>query len=377
MIQFNHIYHQYSSGAEVITDLSLRIPDGELVVLIGPSGAGKSTLLKMINRLVEPTGGQVLIKEKDVKETNPVELRRHMGYIIQQIGLFPHMTIWENMTLVPRLCKMPESEWKSRVVELMEMVGLPYEEFADRYPSQLSGGQQQRVGVVRALASDPPIILLDEPFSALDPISREQLQEELLRIRRRFKKTMVLVTHDIDEALKLGDRICILRDGKVVQYDTPEVIRSQPRNDFVRQFIGENRLKQTISLKEVLVSPVTIHPVQRLWEGLRRMQQRRVDTLVVVDEERKYCGVVTIWGLEAHHKENDTLKISELLQKDYPTLDESADLQTAAEKLHQDNLSSLPVVNAENQVVGVLTRAGLVELVVGGLLASAEGGDAS
>lgn len=377
MIQFNHIYHQYPSGAEVITDLSLKIPEGELVVLIGPSGAGKSTLLKMINRLVEPTAGQVLIREKDVKETNPVELRRHIGYIIQQIGLFPHMTIWENVTLVPRLCKIPESVWKSRAMELMEMVGLPFEDFADRYPSQLSGGQQQRIGVVRALASDPPIILLDEPFSALDPISREQLQEELLRIRRRFKKTMVLVTHDIDEALKLGDRICILRNGKVVQYDTPEVLRSQPQNDFVRQFIGENRLKQVISLKEVLVPPVTIHPVQRLWEGLRRMQQRRVDTLVVVDEDRQYCGVVTIWGLEARHKEGDTLKISELLQKDYPTLRESANLQTAAEKLHQDNLSSLPVLNDQNQVIGVLTRAGLVELVVSGLLTSVEGGGLS
>ena len=211
MIQFQHINHQYPSGEKVIHDLSLTIPEGKLIALIGPSGAGKSTLLKMVNRLVEPTEGTIFVDGKNVTDVNPVELRRHMGYIIQQIGLLPHMTIWENATLVPRLCKMAESEWKDRVVELMDTIGLPFAEYGDRYPTQLSGGQQQRIGVVRALASNPPIILLDEPFSALDPISREQLQEETLRLQQKFKKTMILVTHDIDEALKMADQICILK----------------------------------------------------------------------------------------------------------------------------------------------------------------------
>lgn len=288
MIQFQHINHQYPSGEKVIHDLSLTIPEGKLIALIGPSGAGKSTLLKMVNRLVEPTEGTIFVDGKNVTDVNPVELRRHMGYIIQQIGLLPHMTIWENATLVPRLCKMAESEWKDRVVELMDTIGLPFAEYGDRYPTQLSGGQQQRIGVVRALASNPPIILLDEPFSALDPISREQLQEETLRLQQKFKKTMILVTHDIDEALKMADQICILKKGRIIQFDTPEILRSKPRNEFVRQFIGEERLQNQRSLKDVLVAPVTINSYQRLWEGLLRLQRRRVDTLVVVDDNGTY-----------------------------------------------------------------------------------------
>jgi len=374
VIQFNQINHTYQSGVEVIRDLTLHIQEGEFVALIGPSGAGKSTLLKMINRLVEPTKGEILIRGKSVRESNPVELRRHIGYIIQQIGLFPHMTIWENVTLVPRLCKMPESEWKDRAIELMEMVGLPFADYAERYPSQLSGGQQQRIGVVRALTSDPPVILLDEPFSALDPISREQLQEEMLRIHRKFKKTMVLVTHDIDEALKLADRICILKGGKVVQYDTPETIRSQPRNDFVRQFVGENRLQPHRTLADVMVPPATIQMNQRLWEGLFRMQRRRVDTLIVVDDEQRYQGVISFWSLEAHRKNDDTLKVSEFMEKDYPTIRREADLAEAVTAIHDSNRSSLPVLDEENKVVGVLTRAGLVEMIASDFTPQ-EGGD--
>ena len=373
MIQFQHINHQYPSGEKVIHNLSLTIPEGKLIALIGPSGAGKSTLLKMVNRLVEPTEGTIFVDGKNVTDVNPVELRRHMGYIIQQIGLLPHMTIWENATLVPRLCKMAESEWKDRVVELMDTIGLPFAEYGDRYPTQLSGGQQQRIGVVRALASNPPIILLDEPFSALDPISREQLQEETLRLQQKFKKTMILVTHDIDEALKMADQICILKKGRIIQFDTPEILRSKPRNEFVRQFIGEERLQNQRSLKDVLVAPVTINSYQRLWEGLLRLQRRRVDTLVVVDDNGTYQGVVTLWDLETHRKEDDTIKISELMREDYPTLTESTDLNTAISVLRSQNLSSLPVLSEKNKLVGVLTRAGLIEMIADEM-APVEGG---
>ncbi len=373
MIQFQHINHQYPSGEKVIHDLSLTIPEGKLIALIGPSGAGKSTLLKMVNRLVEPTEGTIFVDGKNVTDVNPVELRRHMGYIIQQIGLLPHMTIWENATLVPRLCKMAESEWKDRVVELMDTIGLPFAEYGDRYPTQLSGGQQQRIGVVRALASNPSIILLDEPFSALDPISREQLQEETLRLQQKFKKTMILVTHDIDEALKMADQICILKKGRIIQFDTPEILRSKPRNEFVRQFIGEERLQNQRSLKDVLVAPVTINSYQRLWEGLLRLQRRRVDTLVVVDDNGTYQGVVTLWDLETHRKEDDTIKISELMREDYPTLTESTDLNTAISVLRSQNLSSLPVLSEKNKLVGVLTRAGLIEMIADEM-APVEGG---
>ena len=327
----------------------------------------------MVNRLVEPTEGTIFVDGKNVTDVNPVELRRHMGYIIQQIGLLPHMTIWENATLVPRLCKMAESEWKDRVVELMDTIGLPFAEYGDRYPTQLSGGQQQRIGVVRALASNPPIILLDEPFSALDPISREQLQEETLRLQQKFKKTMILVTHDIDEALKMADQICILKKGRIIQFDTPEILRSKPRNEFVRQFIGEERLQNQRSLKDVLVAPVTINSYQRLWEGLLRLQRRRVDTLVVVDDNGTYQGVVTLWDLETHRKEDDTIKISELMREDYPTLTESTDLNTAISVLRSQNLSSLPVLSEKNKLVGVLTRAGLIEMIADEM-APVEGG---
>ena len=214
---------------------------------------------------------------------------------------------------------------------------------------------------------------MDEPFSALDPISREQLQEETLRLQQKFKKTMILVTHDIDEALKMADQICILKKGRIIQFDTPEILRSKPRNEFVRQFIGEERLQNQRSLKDVLVAPVTINSYQRLWEGLLRLQRRRVDTLVVVDDNGTYQGVVTLWDLETHRKEDDTIKISELMREDYPTLTESTDLNTAISVLRSQNLSSLPVLSEKNKLVGVLTRAGLIEMIADEM-APVEGG---
>ncbi len=376
MIQFQKVSHRYHGDGKVISDVSLTINKGEFMALIGPSGAGKSTLLKMINRLVEPTNGRILVEGKDVKKENPVDLRRRIGYIIQQVGLFPHMTIWQNIALVPKLAKMPESAWVERVTELMEMIGLPLSEYGDRYPAQLSGGQQQRVGVVRAMAADPPILLMDEPFSALDPISREQLQDETMRIQRKYKKTIVLVTHDIDEALKLADRVCILKQGKILQCDTPEVLRSQPHDDFVRQFLGEERLHTVRSLTDVLVPAVTIRPDQRLWEGLQKMQRRRVDTLVVTEEPCCYHGVVTLWDLEAHRKDK-TLPISQFMRKNYPSLPETADLATAVSTLHSQNLSCLPVLNSQGTIAGVLTRAGLVEMVADQLLQPNEGGESA
>lgn len=374
MIQFQKVSHRYHGDEKVISDLSLTINKGEFIALIGPSGAGKSTLLKMINRLIEPTNGQILIEGKDIKKENPVHLRRHIGYIIQQVGLFPHMTIWQNIALVPKIAKIPDSAWVERVTELMEMIGLPLSEYGERYPAQLSGGQQQRIGVVRAMAADPPILLMDEPLSALDPISREQLQDETLRIQRKYKKTIVLVTHDIDETLKLADRVCILKQGKILQCDTPEALRSQPQNDFVRQFLGEDRLHTVRSLSEVLVPAVTIRPDQRLWEGLQKMQRRRVDTLVVIDEQSCYHGVVTLWDLEANRKDT-TLPINQFMRKDYPSLPDTADLATAVATLHSQNLSSLPVLNDQKAIAGVLTRAGLVEMVADQLLLPQEGGE--
>lgn len=234
MISFENVCKTYEAGQTILHDINLDVREGELLVLIGPSGSGKTTLLRMINRLTEPTRGRITVRNQDIGRVNPVELRRNIGYVIQNIGLLPHMTIAENIAIVPRLKKWDKAVYMNRVAELLRMVNLDPDVYAGRYPSELSGGQQQRVGVVRALAADPPVILMDEPFSALDPISREQLQDELVRLQEAIRKTIIFVTHDMDEALKIADRICILDKGRIAQLDTPERILRHPAGEFVR-----------------------------------------------------------------------------------------------------------------------------------------------
>src|SRR5690625_693736 len=231
-----------------LKNVNLKINEGELVALIGPSGCGKTTTMRMINRLIDLTKGQIFINGQDISKLNPVILRRSIGYIIQEIGLFPHMTIEQNISLVPRLKKEDPKKYSKRVDELLELVGLDPKVYKHRTPSELSGGQQQRVGVIRALAADPDIILMDEPFSALDPISREQLQDDITKLQDEIKKTIVFVTHDMDEAIKIADRIAIMKDGEIIQFDTPDYILRYPKNEFVKGFIGQKRLKQNNTL---------------------------------------------------------------------------------------------------------------------------------
>ncbi|WP_339308132.1 ABC transporter ATP-binding protein [Paenibacillus sp. FSL H8-0317] len=238
MIQFENVSKQYPDGTTALRQVNLNINKGELFVMIGPSGCGKTTMLKMINRLIERTDGTVRINERPIDEYNIHELRWNIGYVLQQIALFPHMTIAENIAVVPELRKWKSDQIKERVHTLLDMVGLHGDTYSERKPSELSGGQQQRIGVLRALAADPEIVLMDEPFSALDPMSREKLQDDILDIQRQMKKTIVFVTHDIQEAMKLGDRICIMKDGQVLQVGTPEELIRQPANDFVREFVG-------------------------------------------------------------------------------------------------------------------------------------------
>lgn len=238
MIQFENVSKQYPDGTTALRQVNLNINKGELFVMIGPSGCGKTTMLKMINRLIERTDGTVRINERPIDEYNIHELRWNIGYVLQQIALFPHMTIAENIAVVPELRKWKSDQIKMRVHTLLDMVGLHGDTYSERNPSELSGGQQQRIGVLRALAADPEIVLMDEPFSALDPMSREKLQDDILDIQRQMKKTIVFVTHDIQEAMKLGDRICIMKDGQVLQVGTPEELIRQPANDFVREFVG-------------------------------------------------------------------------------------------------------------------------------------------
>lgn len=245
MIRFDNVSKCYPNGNIAVKSLSLNIEDGEFFVLIGPSGCGKTTTLKMINRLIDLTDGTIYIKDKKISEYNIHELRWDIGYVLQQIALFPHMTIEENIAIVPELKKWDKQVIKDRITELLESVGLDPEKYRHRRPSELSGGEQQRVGVVRALAADPSIILMDEPFSALDPISRQKLQQDILKLQKKIKKTIVFVTHDMQEALTLGDRICVMKDGEIVQCDTPIMIVDNPKNDFVKNFFQSGNVYKT------------------------------------------------------------------------------------------------------------------------------------
>ena len=246
MIVFDHISKTYPGGVRAVRDLTMEVKEGETLVLLGTSGSGKTTTMKMVNRLIDPTAGRILVDGTDVMEQNPIALRRQIGYAIQRIGLFPHMTVAQNIAVVPRLLKWSAESMAGRVDTLLNMVGLEPEQFRDRFPAQLSGGQRQRVGVARALAADPPIVLMDEPFGALDPITREELQNEFLDLESEIKKTIIFVTHDVFEAVKVGDRIALLDAGILQQLATPATLVEQPANDFVDQFLGQHRFQLSL-----------------------------------------------------------------------------------------------------------------------------------
>ncbi|MBI2323580.1 MAG: ATP-binding cassette domain-containing protein, partial [Chloroflexi bacterium] len=247
-VAFEQVSKRYPGGSTALADLTLTVPDGEICALVGPSGGGKTTALKTVNRLVEPTSGRVLIDGTDVMSVEAVALRRRTGYVIQNVGLFPHRTVAQNVATVPELVGWTRDRVRSRVSELLELVGLDPATYGARYPSQLSGGERQRVGVGRALAAEPPVMLMDEPFAAVDPIVRERLQDEFLRIHERLGMTVMFVTHDIDEAIKMGDRVAVLQDGRLAQYAPPAELLEHPANDFVARFVGADRGLKRLSL---------------------------------------------------------------------------------------------------------------------------------
>ncbi len=260
MITLEHVSKGFAGGSNAVRDLTLEIATGQTCVLLGPSGCGKTTTLRMINRLTEPDGGRILVDGVDTREVDPVQLRLKMGYVIQQTGLFPHMTVAENVATVPRLWDWDAARINERVDELLELVGLPPREYRKRYPHQLSGGQRQRVGFARALGADPPILLMDEPFGAVDRITRERLQREFIGIQRTLGKTVVFVTHDIDEAVMVGDRICLMKmQAEIAQYDTPDAILTRPASDYVTEFLGRDRLVRRMSI-ELIHTDALEHP---------------------------------------------------------------------------------------------------------------------
>jgi osmoprotectant transport system ATP-binding protein len=294
VITFDSVRKQYPDGTVAVDDLDLQVEDGEVVVLVGPSGCGKTTTMRMVNRMVEPTSGTITVDGNDVMRTNPVRLRRDIGYVIQQIGLFPHRTTAENIATVPALLGWDKRRIRDRVDELITTVGLP-DGVADRYPHQLSGGQRQRVGVARALATDPSVMLMDEPFGAVDPIVRGRLQDEFLRVQADVHKTIVFVTHDIDEAIKMGDRIAILAEGGVLQqYATPATLLAEPANAFVEDFLGEERGLKRLSLipvREVAADPGPVVTVGTSAPEAREVARSKdTDWVVVVGADRTLLG---------------------------------------------------------------------------------------
>lgn len=276
MIEFRDVTKQFPGGPEVLRGITLAVPEGELVVLIGPSGSGKSTLMRLVNRLIEPTSGSVWVDGRDVASADVVALRRNIGYVIQSVGLFPHLTVAQNVELVPSISGVPAAQRRRRAEELLALMDLDPASYAERYPRQLSGGQQQRVGIARALAADPDYLLMDEPFSALDPITREGLQRQFVRLKKELGKTILFVTHDVEEAVRLGDSICLLGDGIIQQFGPPDELLRRPANDFVASFMGESRELLRLGLRTAAdhmtaPDPTAVGEVRAEWSADRAL----------------------------------------------------------------------------------------------------------
>ncbi len=364
MLEIKNVSKVYRGGKKAVSNLDITINKGEFIAFIGTSGSGKTTAMRMINRMIEPTTGEILLNGKNIEQMNPVTLRRSIGYVIQQIGLLPHMTIRDNITLVPKLLKWSEEDKNKKAEELIQLVDLPAS-YLDMYPAQLSGGQQQRIGVVRALAADQEIILMDEPFGALDPITRDTLQDLVKELQVKFNKTFIMVTHDMDEAIKLADRIVIMSHGEVVQLDTPNNILSHPANDFVRDFIGENRLIQdrpnVRTVDEAMIRPITITAEKSISEAIELMRDRRVDTLFIVDNQNVMLGHVDIEDLLVSHKKYQSL--SQIMRTNTYSVRSGVMLQDTVRTILKRNIRIIPVVDNNNRIVGVITRANLVDIV--------------
>ena len=361
MIRFENVTKRFGNKT-VLDDISLDIKDNELTVLIGPSGCGKTTTLKMMNRLITPTSGKITIDDIDVEAIDKIELRRKMGYVIQQGGLFPHMTIRENIEIIEKLEKKDPQHIIENTQRLMEMVDLDPDEYLESYPTELSGGQRQRIGVIRALANDPKIILMDEPFSALDPITRNNLQEEFIKLQKKVEKTIVFVTHDMDEAIRVADRICIMKDGHVIQFDTPEELLRNPVDAFVENFVGANRIwdsPEYIKVEDFMIKdPITCPPDMSKTKCLQLMKSKHVDTLMVTDSNRHLMGVIgrkeLYWTTDAMANAIDmAYKVRHTAKPD----DNIVDILKVVD---EENINSIPVVDRNNRLMGLLTNSNLV-----------------
>lgn len=365
MVEFKNVSKIYPGGKVAVENINLRIERGEFVCFIGTSGGGKTTTLRMINGMLIPTGGDITVDGKNIHDIDPIELRRSIGYVIQNIGLMPHMTIRDNITLVPKLLKWPKEKRDARAKELIKMVELP-EEFLDRYPSELSGGQQQRIGVIRALAADQQIILMDEPFGALDPLTREALQRLVKRLQQQMGRTIIMVTHDMDEAIRLADRIVIMDQGHIIQNASPDDVLTHPANEFVANLIGPERLRQAkvnhLTAAEIMrPNPIKIHAQQNLGDALNQMHQYHVDSLMVVDDEDHLTGILDLKTLR--NQQQPQLIIDDMKHAVPVKIKEDERLQMITEPLLERNWEYVPVIDEQNHLKGIITRSALVDVI--------------
>ncbi len=369
MLELKELTKVFGTGDDTfvaVDNINLTVEKGQFVVLIGPSGCGKTTTLKMINHLVKRTSGDIIINGQSTSQMNVVELRRDIGYVIQSIGLFPHLTIANNVAIVPKLKKASKEEREKRTYELMEMVGLDPDIYAERYPAELSGGQQQRVGVLRALAAEPDLILMDEPFGALDPITRDQLQEEMKDLQQRLNKTIVFVTHDMDEALAMADVIVLMKDGNIVQAASPEEMLKHPANDFVREFIGEDRLAPQPDITPVsdimVTNPMIVDVKDTPRAVLAKMKRTSTDIAVVTKGSgHRVQGTVTANSIQ--RQQGKASSVEELVTESVITVRGNTTVRDAAAQLASDT-RILVVVDRQNRPVGVVTRAWLLQSLV-------------
>ena len=361
MIQLDNVTKKF--GGKVVLDrISMDIRDNELTVLIGPSGCGKTTTLKMLNRLIEPSSGKISIDGIDINAIDKIELRRKMGYVIQQGGLFPHMTIRENIEIIEQLEKKDKDAIMQNTIDLMNMVDLDPDEYLDSYPTELSGGQRQRIGVIRALANEPKIILMDEPFSALDPLTRNNLQDEFIKLRKKVHKTIVFVTHDMDEAIKVADRICIMRDGHILQFDTPEEILRNPADDYVENFVGAKKIwdsPEYIKVEDFMIKkPVTCPPDTNKGRCLQLMSSSHVDTLLVVDDDDKLVGLIGRKAL--YWTEDKHARAADMVYKNMPVAKPDDNIVDILRIVDEEDINNMPVVDDEGKLKGLLTSSNLV-----------------
>lgn len=350
-------------GSAVAADrVNMAVPEGEICVLLGPSGCGKTTTLKMINRLIPLTSGRIFINGQDTAEINDVELRRNIGYVIQQIGLFPNMTIEDNICVVPRLLGWDMRKARKRAAELLDLVGLDPDIFLRSYPRELSGGQQQRVGVIRALAADPPVMLMDEPFGAIDPINREIIQDEFLKMQAELKKTIMFVSHDIDEAVKMGDRIAIFRAGRIEQHDTPDRVLAHPASPFVADFVGADRTLKRLRLVTVEqvadASAPAVSRSSRVSDAVAALHQHGSRIAVVVDGEHRPVGYLTL-----EESEGSSGLASELARPLPATVPAGADLRAVVSEMFAHDTMWLACINEAGRYSGIVTQAAVTRML--------------